>query len=896
MSRIIPIPTTRVGDLFVRQRLTGQVQLDQLDLFRLQRQVSSGRRLELPSDDATAALRAINLQRLQDRKGQIRTNVQSSEFYLSAAEDSIWSVSQLLSEIRAETIGVAGTLATAEGRQNVVQQINQALRTLIDTGNAKSQGRYLFSGSRSTVQPYEFNGQYIEYRGNEGTLRSYVDLERLFDTNLAGTEVFGGISSEVQGSTDLNPHLTADTLLSTINGGEGFGRNAAISVSINTGLTTVVNVVDLSGAVTIGDVARLIESAAPSGTSITAEVTGTGLTLQTTGVSISVSEVAQGRAAHELGIFTGTGGPASPTLTGGDLNPRLLNTTRLESLLGTKAQGRIVSSGTNNDIVITAVQNGTDLNGVTVEFVAGGVAGSEVVSYNSGSKTLTVQVEAGFSTANQVAAAITANGLFTAVVDYRDAASTTQAGTNAVEVANFGVLTAGGSGTVLDTASGLILTNGDQNVTLDISSLETLEDLFNSIEISGLGLLAEINETGSGINVRSRLSGADLTIGENGGTTATQLGIRTYTGATQLANFNRGAGVMTTADLEALDTSKLDSVRIFARNGVQLNVNLATATSLEDVVDLINGAAGNHFLDPDPLIGMTSVTAQLTANGNGIDLVDSSSVINSNLRVDAPSGTQAAEYLGFVASGTTTMTSTLTDAVGNHVIHGKNVLGHDMLITARDGRQLWVDLAGTTTVQDVIQRINSNPEAGPASVTARLAVVGNGIELVDASVGAGNLTVHAIEGSLAAQHLGFVAADQTSSNPGDIQVVGATQVLQSEDRHTLETDSVFNTLLRLRTALEVGSVEEVSRAIDRLDNDLSRVNIARAELGIRLQNLEVTNFKLEDENVQLTAALSREIDVDLVEAISNLQARQYAFEASLRTAANLLQISLLNFI
>ena len=79
MSRIIPIPTTRVGDLFVRQRLTQQVQRDQLALFRLQNQISTGRRLQLPSDDAPAALRAINLQRLLDRKGQIRTNLQSSE-------------------------------------------------------------------------------------------------------------------------------------------------------------------------------------------------------------------------------------------------------------------------------------------------------------------------------------------------------------------------------------------------------------------------------------------------------------------------------------------------------------------------------------------------------------------------------------------------------------------------------------------------------------------------------------------------------------------------------------------------------------------------------------------------------------------------------------------------
>jgi flagellin-like hook-associated protein FlgL len=58
----------------------------------------------------------------------------------------------------------------------------------------------------------------------------------------------------------------------------------------------------------------------------------------------------------------------------------------------------------------------------------------------------------------------------------------------------------------------------------------------------------------------------------------------------------------------------------------------------------------------------------------------------------------------------------------------------------------------------------------------------------------------------------------------------------------------------------------------------------------------VVDIRLQDESVQLNSALSTDIDVDLVEAISNMTARQYAFEASLRTAASLLQMSLLNFI
>ncbi len=64
------------------------------------------------------------------------------------------------------------------------------------------------------------------------------------------------------------------------------------------------------------------------------------------------------------------------------------------------------------------------------------------------------------------------------------------------------------------------------------------------------------------------------------------------------------------------------------------------------------------------------------------------------------------------------------------------------------------------------------------------------------------------------------------------------QVLTSEDRHTLETDSVFNTLLRLKTALENNDTVEIGRSLDRLDVDISRVNFARSEIGSRMQSLD----------------------------------------------------------
>jgi flagellin-like hook-associated protein FlgL len=892
MSRIIPIPTTRVGDLFVRQRLTSQVQADQLALFRLQSQVSTGQRLQLLSDDAPASLRIINLQRLLDRKGQVQSNLQASNFYLAAAENNLGLASQALSELRGDVLSVSGTLATDAQRQAVIQQLEGTLKFMVDTANSKAQGRYLFGGSRTETQPYDYNGTFVEYFGNERLLRNYVDLERLFETNLPGTEVFGGISTPVQGSVDLNPQTTDATLLSTINGGAGVSKNGAITLTTTIGTASPeTTIVDLSSAVTLSDVARFIEQAAPAAADLTVDVTGDGLVIRSTTASITVTEVAQGTTAHELGVFTGTTSPGS-TVTGTNLNPAVTRTTPLSNLLGTKAQGRLVSADPNNDLILTAAENGAAFNNATVEFVAGATAGNEVASYDSGTNTLTVQIQAGASSAAQVAAAINAEGTFTAAVDYRDASSPTQAGESPVGLATFAAATAGGSGQALDTASGIIVTNGGQSATIDLSEAETVEDLLNLVNATDLGLVAEINATSTGINVRSRLSGADLSIGENGGTTATQLGIRTYTGATALADLNRGLGVPTTTAFEQFDTAKMDEVRIVARNGVEFAVDVTTASSLQDVADLINA---------DPLnVGNTNVVASVSANGNGLELVDSSDdgfgSFTGELQVLVVGGTQAAEYLGLVAPGSTLESSDTPDVNGNFVLVGRNVLGPDLMIEARDGTQLWIDLAGADTVQDVLDRINSNPDNVPPVITAQLARVGNGIELIDSSGGAGTLTVHANGNSLAAQYLGFVAEGQTASDPSQVAVEGANHVLQSEDRHTLEADSVFNTLLRLRTALVEGNIPEIGRSLDRIDEDIQRINFARAEIGTRLQNLEVVGLRLEDENVQLRSALSTDLDVDLVEAISNLTARQYAFEASLRTAASLLQTTLLNYI
>ena len=67
---IIGIPSTRISDQFGRLSLLQQVQGDQLDLLRLETQLSTGQRFQLPSEDPAAAMRVMGLQQLLARKAQ----------------------------------------------------------------------------------------------------------------------------------------------------------------------------------------------------------------------------------------------------------------------------------------------------------------------------------------------------------------------------------------------------------------------------------------------------------------------------------------------------------------------------------------------------------------------------------------------------------------------------------------------------------------------------------------------------------------------------------------------------------------------------------------------------------------------------------------------------------
>jgi flagellin-like hook-associated protein FlgL len=494
-----------------------------------------------------------------------------------------------------------------------------------------------------------------------------------------------------------------------------------------------------------------------------------------------------------------------------------------------------------------------------------------------GANTLYVYIPQGLATAAQVANAINAEGTLRATLDMHDSSSPEQAGSGLVDLAATG-LTSGGAGVEFDQQSGLQIQNAGRTFTIDLADAQTVEDLLNRLNGSSAGLAAAINAAGTGIDIRSRASGGDFAIGENGGATATQLGVRSLNASTPLSGLNHGRGVHLTDGPD---------FTIRRTDGVELAIDLDGAVTIADVLERIN----QH---PDNLAQGVPVVARLVDFGNGIELVDDDPGGTETLQVIPAVQGQAAQDLGFVPLGADTSgppipglpaTAALTFPGGNNDL---------TLATTRPGavfndvevRVVNVTASGNQALVSYdptgkVLTLDVDPAATTAA-TLRDAINAEGtfVAALDVQGDPGN------DGS------GLIAVTGTVATTAG----GRAETLRAGDVNPLETEGVFNTLLRLAAALEANEPLEVERAAALLEKDLKRLNFGRAELGARQQGLDLLQSRLGQEEVELANALANEIDVDLAEAISRITARRASFEAALRSAAVLSDLSLLKFL
>ncbi|MCC5828928.1 MAG: hypothetical protein JJU36_05715 [Phycisphaeraceae bacterium] len=169
----------------------------------------------------------------------------------------------------------------------------------------------------------------------------------------------------------------------------------------------------------------------------------------------------------------------------------------------------------------------------------------------------------------------------------------------------------------VDLSGGLKITVGATTRIADFSSAQTIQDLVNEINRLDMGLRLEINQAKRGLSLYTDVSGVEVSIGENGGgTTARDLGLRSFGEDTLLADFQFGLRGVTRVQGE-------DDFRVELKDGRAFEVNMDGAITVGDVLEKMRQSAlAAGIAIGDPGNAASELNIGLALDGNGFRLED----------------------------------------------------------------------------------------------------------------------------------------------------------------------------------------------------------------------------------------------------------------------------------
>jgi len=182
----------------------------QEELYALHRQISSGKKVNVPSDDPVRTNDILDAKSLISTLDQYERNIDSAVSYLNVTEKTLDTFTNTLTNIRELGITAQSGTADAGTRARIATVVKGLYDELISLGNTSFENKYIFSGYKTSTAAFDSAGTFLgdankkSYRIGEGiTMTVGYNGGEVFKGTAGGVDVFQAVS-------DLMTALNAD--------------------------------------------------------------------------------------------------------------------------------------------------------------------------------------------------------------------------------------------------------------------------------------------------------------------------------------------------------------------------------------------------------------------------------------------------------------------------------------------------------------------------------------------------------------------------------------------------------------------------------------------------------------------------------------------------------------
>lgn len=181
------VSTNTLYDQGVRSMLQ-----QQNSMFKLQQQLSSGKRIMTPSDDPIGAARAHELAQSLSLNTQYTDNRYRATDSLQQVDSTLGSVSNLIQSVRTMAVAAGNPAFSDSERKMMAIELRGHFDELLGLANTKDeQGNYLFSGFQGNTKPFveQADGS-VAYQGDQGQRLIQVSSSRQLPVSETGDAIF----------------------------------------------------------------------------------------------------------------------------------------------------------------------------------------------------------------------------------------------------------------------------------------------------------------------------------------------------------------------------------------------------------------------------------------------------------------------------------------------------------------------------------------------------------------------------------------------------------------------------------------------------------------------------------------------------------------------------------
>jgi flagellar hook-associated protein 3 FlgL len=184
------------------------IQRGQSSLYKLQNQLSSGRKILTPQDDPVAAAQALVVTQSMAVNQQYIDNQGQAKSQLSLIDGKMTSLVDSLQTVRDRIVQAGNTTLSQSDRASIATEIESRMGEILGIANSDNGvGEHLFSGYSGNVLPFAIDGSQnppvgspsttspVAYFGDDGNRLLQVSSSRQMAISVSGSDLFQNIKN-----------------------------------------------------------------------------------------------------------------------------------------------------------------------------------------------------------------------------------------------------------------------------------------------------------------------------------------------------------------------------------------------------------------------------------------------------------------------------------------------------------------------------------------------------------------------------------------------------------------------------------------------------------------------------------------------------------------------------